>query len=821
MIFGEAVPKVCIEEIPYELLQQPRDELIGAIFGLKIFQGVITKVDLRNRERMAIVWLTDTEARCRVLKQSLSFVPVIRGCPVHISAIRAMPTIGKSNNNSTVYLVGIPQNVNDAFIIDKVCQIEATSGNATSDNRCNCHRRNLISVFHRTSFPAKLHSQFSIAFGKVLCCEIGPQTRIGSLKFAHREYAEIALAAECMLFPSDKGATPYGIDNKKAMLFSEAVPKVYIEDIPLELFQQHRDILTGAIFDLEIFQGVITKVDLRIRERMAIVWLKDTTARCSVLGLCQSLAPILKGRPVLISAIRARPAIWEFDDEWYQSAQVPGSIGRNCQIYLQDHLAMNSDENSFPALRQRDAEKSHSLDQYAADDPVFLRNWEPEIWKQWKSKYASDLAKAVSVDSRTAVMKDDRAISRVNQQIHGIRVTVMLATLSAIRNGYYYASEPNPAERITIHPPRQSSESFTFAALPPASNNIYNHTSVSVIKEDCLLAALSMKKKGLRPVVLNMASATSPGGGYRKGDGAQEENIFRRSNYFLSLDDPINPRCPTYPMAEFGGIYTPDVTVFRDSEDSGYAFRQEPFTMDFIAVAAYRYVTRITLLNLLCRWRILTSILVMLPAENHGCKITAFPFKTLPRRAGRLKQFLQLHFIRVMTVYCYRRLDVGLSKTLRTRLHVSATNSIKQLIFFFPEWRCKRSSFRNPAAIFLAVAQQYSRKFRKIVFAITEDHNSITTTNPAGNYDIFSLYLDHTNLGPGIPTLPPVTVLPVTVPMVATCSFGGCCDKFDTTHTKEFYHPPSCPFDKGCKNTGIAYVYSILKFLITPPVYLN
>ncbi|RUS33618.1 hypothetical protein BC938DRAFT_470878 [Jimgerdemannia flammicorona] len=160
-----------------------------------------------------------------------------------------------------------------------------------------------------------------------------------------------------------------------------------------------------------------------------------------------------------------------------------------------------------------------------------------------------------------------------------------------------------------------------------------------------------------------------------------------------------------------------------------------------------------------------------------------------------------------MTVYCYRRLDVGLSKTLRTRLHVSATNSIKQLIFFFPEWRCKRSSFRNPAAIFLAVAQQYSRKFRKIVFAITEDHNSITTTNPAGNYDIFSLYLDHTNLGPGIPTLPPVTVLPVTVPMVATCSFGGCCDKFDTTHTKEFYHPPSCPFDKGCKNTDDHHIF--------------
>ncbi|CAF4704024.1 unnamed protein product, partial [Rotaria magnacalcarata] len=37
-----------------------------------------------------------------------------------------------------------------------------------------------------------------------------------------------------------------------------------------------------------------------------------------------------------------------------------------------------------------------------------------------------------------------------------------------------------------------------------------------------------------------MANQTNPGGGYRKGDGAQEENLLRRSNYYQSLDIEIS-----------------------------------------------------------------------------------------------------------------------------------------------------------------------------------------------------------------------------------------------------------------------------------------
>ncbi|CAF4347814.1 unnamed protein product, partial [Rotaria sordida] len=114
----------------------------------------------------------------------------------------------------------------------------------------------------------------------------------------------------------------------------------------------------------------------------------------------------------------------------------------------------------------------------------------------------------------------------------------------------------------------------------------YASTSVKVVNEDCLIIYQKLVSEGRRPLLLNMANQTNPGGGYRKGDGAQEENLFRRSNYYQSLDveiaaddaserlhcndkyelKPISKRDSFYPMDEFGAIYTTDITVFRQIE---------------------------------------------------------------------------------------------------------------------------------------------------------------------------------------------------------------------------------------------------------------
>ena len=122
-------------------------------------------------------------------------------------------------------------------------------------------------------------------------------------------------------------------------------------------------------------------------------------------------------------------------------------------------------------------------------------------------------------------------------------------------------------------------------------------TKVSVMDNDCLDAAQSLVNLGLKPAVLNMASFHTPGGGVERGSAAQEESIFRRTNIFMSLyqfhevgtNYKIEQREERYPLEmHYGGIYTPNVTVFRKSENDNYRVMSDPFKIDVITLPAVR-----------------------------------------------------------------------------------------------------------------------------------------------------------------------------------------------------------------------------------------
>ena len=128
-------------------------------------------------------------------------------------------------------------------------------------------------------------------------------------------------------------------------------------------------------------------------------------------------------------------------------------------------------------------------------------------------------------------------------------------------------------------------------------------TNIQVVNQDCLAYAKSLLEQDSADdlCVLNMASAKSPGGGVYGGAGAQEEYLFRCSDYYRFLFQyadpasfdcekvygiPHNPR-HSYPLKRnFGGVYSHGVTIFRDTEANGYALLETPWKVNFVAVAA-------------------------------------------------------------------------------------------------------------------------------------------------------------------------------------------------------------------------------------------
>jgi len=79
-------------------------------------------------------------------------------------------------------------------------------------------------------------------------------------------------------------------------------------------------------------------------------------------------------------------------------------------------------------------------------------------------------------------------------------------------------------------------------------------------------------------IFIFQANQWSPGGGFRAGSGAQEENLHRRSclHHFLENSDKLVKRNWKYPLPSVGGLYVPNVPFCRSSEQTGYAWLEKP-----------------------------------------------------------------------------------------------------------------------------------------------------------------------------------------------------------------------------------------------------
>jgi len=127
----------------------------------------------------------------------------------------------------------------------------------------------------------------------------------------------------------------------------------------------------------------------------------------------------------------------------------------------------------------------------------------------------------------------------------------------------------------------------------------YESTVTGCINADCMDVAEHLITKGYNPAILNLASAKRPCGGWDAGMGAQEESLCFSSNLSQSLyqygdpkyknvrDSGVSIKEIGYPHdMNYGGIYSPGVTFFRNNIYKCYTLRDETFKCDVITVAA-------------------------------------------------------------------------------------------------------------------------------------------------------------------------------------------------------------------------------------------
>lgn len=215
--------------------------------------------------------------------------------------------------------------------------------------------------------------------------------------------------------------------------------------------------------------------------------------------------------------------------------------------------------------------------------------------------------------------------------------------------------------------------------------------NVEVVNEDCLCAAKHLLKEGLLPAVLNMASFYKPGGGVFNGAGAQEENLFRRTNLFKSLFryDKSLSKIYSIPQSEksyplnlnYGSVYSPSIAVFRDTELDNYRLLDDPFLVDIITMPGIKK-----------------------PEIVNG-KLTEKDKKILKNKVSTI---LNLGALWGNDSLVLGALGCGAYKTPSSEM----AEIFKEVIF----------------------SEDYKGLFKKIVFAIIEDKNSKHEYNPEGNF---------------------------------------------------------------------------------------
>ncbi len=279
-------------------------------------------------------------------------------------------------------------------------------------------------------------------------------------------------------------------------------------------------------------------------------------------------------------------------------------------------------------------------------------------------------------------------------KLHSLRIKIYEQTVKMVTDGGYV--DPN-GNKVYFPDPKLVRDAAVFRTkTSPNYEDGQFKTGINVLNEDCLVVANWLWSKGLKPCVLNMASRRTPGGGVLNGAGAQEENLFRRTNLFRSLypfmenlarEYMVEPRKEQYPIDRFaGGIYSPTIVVFRGPESEGYPLLANPFPVSVATVPAINRPD--------------------LTPDGHLTK----------------------------------EMEASYERKMETLFRLALAGGNDSLVL--GAWGC--GAFRNPPADIARIfhkmlnSYEFKNRFATVFFAILDDHNAHLAHNPEGNYAPFA-----------------------------------------------------------------------------------
>ena len=251
--------------------------------------------------------------------------------------------------------------------------------------------------------------------------------------------------------------------------------------------------------------------------------------------------------------------------------------------------SMYCERNAFLALSRRKPTEDVPVDTESErvspnEESKFKKevNWLIENMKDQRLGYRSG-----EVDARTFFQRSARFSACPWDSDYWLQLYTdgdderkqILRIIVAIYNNGYIKSDDLKGDS------RQNTSQTQFSASAMSNvENRYDECKITVVRRDCVNLAISLRTKvsqSSKILLLNMASDRGPGGGYLHGMQAQEEELFRRSNYanFLIMENlPSNGKI----------TLTKNVTFFRDGDSNGYEIynTRNRVQLDCVAAAA-------------------------------------------------------------------------------------------------------------------------------------------------------------------------------------------------------------------------------------------